>query len=885
MSGVEATSGGAAEIVSTHAHRHGNSRRHHARVTIKQISVEGLPKVQATGRTGTGTKKLIEPSPMVRFSFGQISRQTAAHKRTHESRWEDVLHLPFSWLDDGDGDPEPEELEAEMKTHGGVACKVYHRASPNATVREQLIGSATLSLTELVARGGQNTSPGPCTYTIFNTVGHGVRQLRATGRITLEATVEIQGKDQLEPGEQWDEFDDEEDSTEVRGSHHLAQPHTQLHYMLRTATSMRSIPIVMIEPELLAEQSVVSKQTSCIAGQPGEPVLADCDTTLTSLQLTIHSMQGIPEIVTRPICRVYVTSGGHSSPSGSRHSSPRSGTMLRIPGGSSSSVEDNAFFLAPAIVGQLSIEQTVTFNLPRLMHETESESTFTNVFDATIPGSNEMPEDRTLMVEVFENVGALESEVILGSLYGRVSLSIDQASELQKNGQKWHRLSVAGGASFEDQQEQQQKQHDEDDEGLIGIPALQLSLTIASTSAVVAPHVIAAAIREPPPPRSDFPEMDTKQEAASTGEHEDVAAMNRLGHSHLYHGARNNVRVFYDTADLNSLDDPNEIEQILLDAKEIWSRHRHYEYEVEDLGPIVMEVFAKLKRNNLNDEWTKKATDNLLQWIHLYKGGILSHWTFKHFCAFWRQVIDDTVSYAIRLGEAFRDFYCRSVAAERFAELDVDGSGFLEGEECTAMIGWILGFLYGENPSASVQREMEAELRHFQMRLDIDGDSRITFDELHQYIFDHIKWMESLRERQALAQEAAKERAIAILQSAARGWLQRRALRDLLMRSIPQDCQDSMLFINNIPLKDAQPYKIRSFALKYWGATRAVAVRSKDDSDLNKSKDKDVGRCWAILWLESKDKAALALESQEKAIASNQQHFEVTDHGLVSISA
>jgi len=171
------------------------------------------------------------------------------------------------------------------------------------------------------------------------------------------------------------------------------------------------------------------------------------------------------------------------------------------------------------------------------------------------------------------------------------------------------------------------------------------------------------------------------------------------------------------------------------------------------------------------------------------------------------------------------------------------------------------------------------------MRLDIDGDSRITFDELHQYIFDHIKWMESLRERQALAQEAAKERATAILQSAARGWLQRRALRNLLMRSIPRDCQDAMLFINHIPLKDAQPYKIRSFALKYWGATRAVSVRPKDDSDSSKSKDEDAGRCWAILWLESKDKAALALESQEEAIAANRQHFQVTDHGPVSISA
>jgi|EP01046_Picozoa_sp_COSAG06_P024291 hypothetical protein len=72
---------------------------------------------------------------------------------------------------------------------------------------------------------------------------------------------------------------------------------------------------------------------------------------------------------------------------------------------------------------------------------------------------------------------------------------------------------------------------------------------------------------------------------------------------------------------------------------------------------------------------------------------------------------------------------------------------------------------------------MQTELKHFKKRLDNDGDSTITFDEIHGYIFDHIRWMESLLRRQEVAQEAAKERAIAVLQSAARGWLQRRALR------------------------------------------------------------------------------------------------------------
>ena len=76
------------------------TKRHHARVTIKNVTVTGLPRVQATGRTGTGINKKIEPSPMVRFAFGEHSRQTSVHKSTFDAAFRDVIHLPFSWLDD-----------------------------------------------------------------------------------------------------------------------------------------------------------------------------------------------------------------------------------------------------------------------------------------------------------------------------------------------------------------------------------------------------------------------------------------------------------------------------------------------------------------------------------------------------------------------------------------------------------------------------------------------------------------------------------------------------------------------------------------------------------------------------------------------------------------
>lgn len=171
---------------------------------------------------------------------------------------------------------------------------------------------------------------------------------------------------------------------------------------------------------------------------------------------------------------------------------------------------------------------------------------------------------------------------------------------------------------------------------------------------------------------------------------------------------------------------------------------------------------------------------------------------------------------------------------------------------------------------------MQAEANHFRHRLDDDGDSTITFDELHQYIFAHIKWMEMLRQRQEVALEAAKDRAVAVLQSAARGWLQRRALKNLLLESIPAACKEAMLYVHKIPLADAQIFKLRSYGLKHWGAVRSIAVRTKPDGGVMSNGDKVAAgfpQSWAIVWMESKEKAAAAIAGQEEAVANNLQHF------------
>ena len=316
-------------------------------------------------------------------------------------------------------------------------------------------------------------------------------------------------------------------------------------------------------------------------------------------------------------------------------------------------------------------------------------------------------------MEIFENVAASdEGEVVLGALLGGVVLPVAQAGQWCGAGQQWHSLSAVAGGDLSFAADANGTDLETQRKEAIS-PGLELSLTSSTALRKLAPFVVCA---------SSTGAVDETELIES----EDDEPQEEVDETE-YHHARNNVRVFYDTTDLESLDDPHEIEAVLVFAKDIWSRHHSFDYSVEDLMPIMLEVFNQFKRENLPAEWEAKALKNIEDWVHIYKEGALKVWTFKHFSAFWRQVIDDTVKYAIWLGEAFRDFYCRSAAATHFEVLDEDNSGTLEGAERDNLISWILSFVYGADPSPSVERQMQAEAMHFRHRLDDDGDAAVSF--------------------------------------------------------------------------------------------------------------------------------------------------------------
>ena len=830
----------------------------HARVTISDISISGLPRVAATGRTGAASEKLIEPSPMVRVAFGEHSRDTSTLKRTHEAAWKkEVIHLPFSWEDDGDGEVEPEELEAAMKLHGALTCKVYHRANRIATEREQLIGSVTLSLVELVF-GPDKDNPLPRTHTIFKTVGHGARELIATGQLQFTVKIETEGHDELPPGETWEGSSDEDDDDPM----HLSHPHAQLHYTLKTRDSLRKLPMVRLEEE---EERASEQLMDDDPPQPGEP------DTVISVAANILRLRHLPDSLTRPVCRVFLAptrhkragspprdwthhshhhnsqhQSGSPGPSSHGHDGPHHSVSPHEHGGHQqrrvsprsprSHAHDNCFLVSPDVHGQLTIEKTVKFNTP--------------------------DEDKVLHVEVFQNLGSVQ-EPKLGPFFGRASLPLVESFTWSATsyaehggtpGPQWHPLLALHSA-------ERAVKFDEDSKNGEGPSAdepaaIQLSAVVSSALNKVSPHVVCAV---------------SKQAAAAAIEDSWRVEESTNDDDEFSMGVSSGVRIFFDSIHLDRLDEVNEVEGVLLEAKTLWSKHHSYDYDVEDMMPIVHEVFGMFKRDDLRPEMSKAADKNVEDWVRSWKGDS-STWTFKHFCKFWRKVVDDTVTYAIRLGECFRTYYSRALAADHFKELDTDGSGHLEGDEIDDMIHWVLGFIYGPSPSPSLEREMQAEERHFRMRLDLDGDSSISFDELHTYIFEMIRWMEDLRKRQAAAEVAAADRAVAALQAAVRGWLSRRAFQAMIISSIPQVSRDAMIFVRKIQLADAQVHKLKAYAMKNWGAVRTVCAHSKPDLEDGS------GRCWGIVWLENKEKALAALAGQADALSAGTQTLSDKEH-------
>ena len=81
-----------------------------------------------------------------------------------------------------------------------------------------------------------------------------------------------------------------------------------------------------------------------------------------------------------------------------------------------------------------------------------------------------------------------------------------------------------------------------------------------------------------------------------------------------------------------------------------------------------------------------------------------------------------------------------------------------------------------------------------------------------------------------------------------------------------------MIFVRKIRFADAQVHKLKTYAMKNWGAVRTVSTHSKPDLEDGSAK------CWGIVWLENTEKALAAMAGQADALSAGTQTLSDKEH-------
>ena len=256
---------------------------------------------------------------------------------------------------------------------------------------------------------------------------------------------------------------------------------------------------------------------------------------------------------------------------------------------------------------------------------------------------------------------------------------------------------------------------------------------------------------------------------------------------------------------------------------------------------MALETFALLVNPSLDDAKRKEGEQNIVKQLRAYgKNNAIIHWSFKHYCSFWRKLVSSTIDYGIELGKSFKEFYSENKAQAIFLETDVDESGELEEDEVDGLLKWLFDQVFGVSPTKEQESDRNIEKEHFRYRLDPDGDGKITFDEFHGFVASMIHWVDELQERRRAVENAEQQRAVACIQQQIRAFLLRKALAITIRNSIPAQMTEAIVWIGGIPLANAQVHTIKT-QLELMGCpVRAVALNTKAQGPDGQN------RCWAL---------------------------------------
>lgn len=178
--------------------------------------------------------------------------------------------------------------------------------------------------------------------------------------------------------------------------------------------------------------------------------------------------------------------------------------------------------------------------------------------------------------------------------------------------------------------------------------------------------------------------------------------------------------------------------------------------DMKELVGLATWVFDEFGRSFKSAEDKKKAVAKQVERFNKLAPAGVCEWNYVVFEAYFRNVLLDAEKFAIKREEAFVKGFDKSAAAQKFRDLDKDGSGWLDGAEIVIFAEWVFtSFRPDGKPMTDEQKQAEAQ--KLLTRLDAkkgNNDGRFSYTEIDFYIQEKFTQIEQMKQR--VAEKAAK---------------------------------------------------------------------------------------------------------------------------------
>lgn len=182
------------------------------------------------------------------------------------------------------------------------------------------------------------------------------------------------------------------------------------------------------------------------------------------------------------------------------------------------------------------------------------------------------------------------------------------------------------------------------------------------------------------------------------------------------------------------------------------------ELDAKEMKVLCEWTFSMFGRQFKSPDEKKKAIEKQVK-RYQKKGTV---WDYDTFESYYLQQMSDIEQFQVKRSEAFQKGYKKSAAVEKFKELDVDGSGELEGKEIEVFAEWIFQSFHPDGkPLTEDQRKAEAQ--KLLKKLDSkkgNSDGKLSFVEVDFYIEEKIAQISEFKKKHAerVEKQAQKEK-------------------------------------------------------------------------------------------------------------------------------